>query len=163
MLGFKLNHVYKRGPRHLKIWLGFIIIRERTISDSLPAHCHEKHSNETANLVRQLTRLPLDKMATISQTTFSDAFSGMQSFVSLIKISLKFVPGVQLTITQHIGLDNGLAPNRQQAIIWTNADPIHWRIYAALRGDELTPESSLRYVIDCLYNCDDRKCLYMSW
>ena len=22
------------------------------------------------------------------------------------------------------------------AIIWTNADPIHWRIYAALGGDE---------------------------
>ena len=32
---------------------------------------------------------------------------------------------------------NGLAPNRRQAIIWTNADPIHWRIYAAL-GVELT-------------------------
>ena len=28
-------------------------------------------------------------------------------------------------------------PNRQQAIIWTNADPIHWRIYAALGGNEL--------------------------
>ena len=37
-----------------------------------------------------------------------------------------------------IGLDNGLAPNRRQAIIWTNADPIHWRIYAVLGGDELT-------------------------
>ena len=24
-----------------------------------------------------------------------------------------------------------------QAIIWTNADPVHWRIYAALGGDEL--------------------------
>ena len=28
-------------------------------------------------------------------------------------------------------------PNRRQAIIWTNADPFHWRIYAALWGDEL--------------------------
>ena len=37
-----------------------------------------------------------------------------------------------------IGLDSGFTPNRQQAIIWTNADPIHWRIYAALGGDELT-------------------------
>ena len=27
--------------------------------------------------------------------------------------------------------------NRQQAIIWTNADPNHWRIYAALGWDEL--------------------------
>ena len=36
-----------------------------------------------------------------------------------------------------IGLDNGLAPNRRQPIIWTNADPINWRIYATL-WDELT-------------------------
>ena len=31
-----------------------------------------------------------------------------------------------------------MAPNRWQAIIWTNADPIHWSIYAAIGGDELT-------------------------
>ena len=31
-----------------------------------------------------------------------------------------------------------MAPNRRQAIIWTNADLICWRIYAALGGDELT-------------------------
>ena len=36
-----------------------------------------------------------------------------------------------------IGSDNGLAPSRRQAIIWTNVDPVHWRIYAALGGDEL--------------------------
>ena len=35
-----------------------------------------------------------------------------------------------------IGLDNGLVPNRQQGIIWTNADRIRWRIYAALLGTE---------------------------
>ena len=27
----------------------------------------------------------------------------------------------------------------RQAIIWTNADSIYWRIYAALWGDELKP------------------------
>ena len=32
-----------------------------------------------------------------------------------------------------MALDNGL----DKAIIWTNAAPIHWRIYAALGGDEL--------------------------
>ena len=37
----------------------------------------------------------------------------------------------------NIGLDNGLAANMRQAIICTNADRIHWRIYAALWGDEL--------------------------
>ena len=39
---------------------------------------------------------------------------------------------------RRIGLDNGLALNRHQAIIWTNADPVHWCIYVALGGDELT-------------------------
>ena len=34
-------------------------------------------------------------------------------------------------------LANGLAPNKLQAIIWTNVDPIHWRIYVALGGDDL--------------------------
>ena len=36
-----------------------------------------------------------------------------------------------------MGLDNGLAPNKRQAIVWANAAPIHWRIYAALGGDVL--------------------------
>ena len=35
-----------------------------------------------------------------------------------------------------IGSVNGLAPNRRQAIIWTNADLIHWRIYTAPGGEE---------------------------
>ena len=30
-----------------------------------------------------------------------------------------------------IGSDNGLVPTRRQGIIWTNADPICWHIYAA--------------------------------
>ena len=30
-----------------------------------------------------------------------------------------------------IGVDNGLATNRRQAIIWTNADRIHWGIYVS--------------------------------
>ena len=53
---------------------------------------------------------------------------------------------VQLTITS-IGLDNGLALNRQQAIIWTNADTIHWRIYAAPGGDELIMEDKDLYIL----------------
>ena len=32
-------------------------------------------------------------------------------------------------------------PNRRHAIIWTNADPIHWRTYAALGWDELKGRS----------------------
>ena len=32
------------------------------------------------------------------------------------------------------GLDNGLAPDKGQAIISTSAEPIHWRIQEALGG-----------------------------
>ena len=71
-------------------------------------------------------------MSAISQTTFSNAFSWMKSFVFWLKFYWSLFLRVQL-----IGSDNGLVPNRRQAIIWTNADPIHWRIYAALGGDEL--------------------------
>ena len=42
-----------------------------------------------------------------------------------------------------INLDNGLQPSRRQAIIRTNADPIHWRIYAALGGEELISQKVL--------------------
>ena len=38
-------------------------------------------------------------------------------------------------MSNSIGLVNGLAPNMRQAIILTNADPIHGRIYAELGGD----------------------------
>ena len=55
-----------------------------------------------------------------------------EKFRILIDISLKFVPKGLVD-----SLDNCLAPNRRQAIIWTNVDSIHWRIYAALGGDEL--------------------------
>ena len=58
-----------------------------------------------------------------------------EKFWFFIRISLKFVP--KRPIDNSIGLDNGLTPNRRQAIIWTNADPINWRIYAALGGGGL--------------------------
>ena len=37
----------------------------------------------------------------------------------------------------NLTLANGLTPNWRQAITWTNADPVHWRIYAAIVGDDL--------------------------
>ena len=46
-----------------------------------------------------------------------------EKFGILINISQKFIPKGQINNT---GSDNGLAPNRQQAIFWTNADPLQW-------------------------------------
>ena len=50
------------------------------------------------------------------------------------KKSLKFAPKESNWQPPNTGLDNGLVPNRRQAIIWTNADPFHWRMYVALGG-----------------------------
>ena len=57
---------------------------------------------------------------------------------------------VQLTKIS-IGLVNGFVPNKRQAIIWTNADPIHWRIYAALGGDGLfaSPKITKQTIPQC--------------
>ena len=83
-----------------------------------------------------LTHLPPDKMTAISQTIFSCAFSWMKSFVLRLKFHWHLFLRVQLIITS-IGSDNGLAPDRWHDIIWTNAYQIHWRLYAALGGNEL--------------------------
>ena len=66
-------------------------------------------------------------------TILSDAFSWTKSFVFWLIIHWHLFLRVQWTITQHWFM----APNRRQAIIWTNADPIHRRIYASLGADAL--------------------------
>ena len=48
-----------------------------------------------------INSFPLDNMATISQTTFSNAFSRMKSFVFCFEFHLVLFLRVQLTINQH--------------------------------------------------------------
>ena len=62
-----------------------------------------------------------------------------EKFCILIKISLKFVP--KGPIDNSPALVEIIAWH--QAIISTNADPIHRHIYAALGGDELKHISKL--------------------
>ena len=70
-----------------------------------------------------------------------------EKFGILISISLTFLYlKVQLTINQHCCTDNGLAQNRRQAITWSNTDPVHWRIFVALGGDELTESAPMTHV-----------------
>ena len=87
-----------------------------------------------------LTHLPLDNMAAISQTIFSDFHEWKVLYFdqNFTKVSSQWSNWQYPSIA----LENGLAPNRRQAIIWTNADPIHWRIYAALGGNELKGSSN---------------------
>ena len=56
-----------------------------------------------------------------------------ENFVFWVKFHWSLFLVVQLTIIQH-GLDNGLAPNRRQSIIWTSADPIHRLIIYTCRN-----------------------------
>ena len=56
-----------------------------------------------------------------------------EKFCILIKISLKFVSKVPIDNISAL-----VKIIRRRAIIWTNADPIHCRIYAALEGSELS-------------------------
>ena len=49
-----------------------------------------------------------------------------------------------------------MAPNRRPIIIWTNIDRIHWRIYAALGGDEIM-------VNDTHFMNTDQRVAEISW
>ena len=48
----------------------------------------------------------------------------MKFFFTSIKISLKFVPKSPIDNLLALVLDNGLVLNKQQPIIWTNADTL---------------------------------------
>ena len=114
------------------IWMYF----QSNSTPRAPTHSGKNlQKNERESFKHSLTHLPLHKMATISQSTFWNAFSWMKNFVFWFEFHWSLFLRVQLTIFH---LDSGLAPIRRQAIIWTNAGPVHWRIYAALGGDELT-------------------------
>ena len=76
-----------------------------------------------------ITHIPRDKMAAMSQSIFSNAFTW--------KKGLYFDQKAPIDSNTALDQINGLAPDRRQAIIWTNADQIHLRIYVALGGDEL--------------------------
>ena len=83
-------------------------------------------------------------MAAISQMIFSDAFSWMKSFIFDSNFPEVCSQGSNRQYNS-MGLDDGLAPNRRQPIIWTNVERIHWDIYAAQRGVELALEVPALY------------------
>ena len=51
---------------------------------------------------------------------------------------MKFVPKDPTNNIYTIGSDNGLAPPRRQANIWTNDGMFYWRIYASPGLNELS-------------------------
>ena len=83
-----------------------------------------------------LTHSGRDKMAAIIQMTFSNAFLWWKCMNFDYNFTEVCSQGSSLQYSI-IGLDNGLAPNRRQAIIWTNDGLCFCHIYASLGLNEL--------------------------
>ena len=96
-------------------------------------------------LVYYLTHLPMDKIAAVLTDDNFKCIFWNENDIILIQISLKFVPRSPINNKPDSG--KCLALNRLQAISWTNADLIHWRIYASLGGDELKHVSYLHTIL----------------
>ena len=62
-----------------------------------------------------------------------------QNYCITTWIWLKFVPKFPNKQYASSDSDNGLAPNRRQAIVCTNDGLVYWRIYATLGLNELSP------------------------
>ena len=71
-----------------------------TLNDTKTAECGQASSRHIGDHT-ELTHLPRDKVAAISQTIFSNAFSWMKNFVFWIKFHWSMFLRVQLTIAQH--------------------------------------------------------------
>ena len=96
-------------------------------------------SQDTKSLGMSLWHIKID--ATL-QMTFS-------SWVSWMKIIIfhRFFPQGSINDNPAFGSDNGLAPNRRQAIICTNDALVYWRTYASLGIHELVALLSMLAVI----------------
>ena len=110
----------KHNILHLK-WLSSVSISSVFSSLFMMMSCYAN------NL---LTLLPLDKMATILQITFQNAFLWMKSSVFLFKFHWCFFRFSWQKVSIVSGY--GLVQTRGQAITWSNVDWVHWYIYAAL-------------------------------
>ena len=74
-------------------------------------------------------------MADILQT-FTNQFSCENIVVSLYLIFTEICSQGSSQLLASTGWDNGLAPNRGQAIIWTNNGSVYFIIYVLLSTDE---------------------------
>ena len=85
------------------------------------------------------THLPMDKMAAISQTIFSDAFLWIKRFGFWLKFQWSMSVRVQLTI----GLDNGLVPHKATCHYLNQCWPISLMHICGTRGNELNHHVSM--------------------
>ena len=83
-----------------------------------------------------LSSLPLDKMKAISRMTFWNVFHERKVLHFDLNLTEICSEGSSWQWVS-IGAGNGLAPNRRQAITWTNADPDSCHHMASLGHNKL--------------------------
>ena len=94
----------------------------------VPPVCYKWRIYNYVLRTASLTHLPLDKMAAISQTTFSNAISSMTNLYCDSNFT-EVCSWESSWQKVSIGPGNGLTLNRRQAITLTKVDPIHRCIY----------------------------------
>ena len=71
-------------------------------------------------------------------------------FCILTRLSLQFVPK---------GLFNNiLALDRRKAMIWSNADQVHWHIYVAVGGRWVKVDLNMKKIITSIISCETPLC-----
>ena len=89
-------------------------------------------------MIRFNTLRPRQNGRHVADNIFKCIFLNENIWIPINISSLNFVPhGLIDSQYGSIGSDNGLAPTRRQAIIWTNDGQVWWRVYASLGLNEL--------------------------
>ena len=136
MLGLKLIHVSKKGLcQHKKL----VLLEYLAVSAVFEKVQILIHFPKINSVHKGLTHLGRDKIATILQTTFLNAFSWIK--ILEFRFHLNFIEVCSLGSNWQqvsIGSDNGLVLNRQQTIIWTKSESVQWHIYGSPSLNELT-------------------------
>ena len=120
-------------------YLILIVIHERCgcIYNFQPVNFNVTFGNVILRICQEttlrLTHWGRDKMAAVSQTTFSNEFSWMKMVQFWLRFPWSFILGVQLTMSSVMA--------QRQAIIRTNDGLVLWRIYASLGLNELLQQA----------------------
>ena len=114
-------------------------------------HASKRHTR-TWNIAafKELTHWARDKMAAISQTTFSNALSWMKMFELRLRFNWSLFSRFELRIFQHcfrqwLGADQATSHYLNQWCL------VYWRIYASLGRKELK-SASRKYISDTICN-----------
>ena len=92
----------------------------------------------TSSALRIITVKPIQNGG-LFDNGISNSFFSIAMDIFRFNFDLNWFPRIKSTKRNRNGSDYGLAPNRRQAIIWTNERLVYWRIYASSDFSEFSP------------------------